>query len=182
MSSPYAMFQTQIPVVYTATNAYNMMVSADYYVEGTSRRDNNISASSDNLYMAPLPEQVAAVMDFLQKNADKLKDELSNGFGSFDYNGGLIASDFVDGHDRNFTAAMKAACDVGGHVDGQYLVVFSRPHHLRMVKFDKVAFFPPADMHRSRSTRGGPDAGAAQTSRGGGAGTWGTMRTLLDTM
>ena len=136
-----------------------MMVSADYYVDGISRKDHHMSASSDNLYMAPRPEQAAAVLDFLEKNADLFQqDKLSDSFGSHDYNGGKNAIDFVHGHDetKNFTAVMKEGRDVGAHIDGQYLVVFSRPHHVRRVKFVEVAFIRPVSLPASAARSRGP--------------------------
>lgn len=179
------MIQTQVPLVYTADSAYNVMVSADYYVDGNPRRDSNISAAGMDLYMAPMPHQAAAVMDFLQKNADKFTEDLSTQFSSFDYNGGRYARDFEQGQHAQFRAEMKEGREVGGHVDAQHLVVYSRPNHVRRVKFVEVAFMRPVlpDNLRSQIGRVRRDQEAGLARRDGAAGgTFGAMHSLLETI
>ena len=177
MSSPYSMMQTQVPVVYTATRAYNMMIGADYYVGVESRTDGNISSAHEDLYMAPMPQQAAAVFDFLMQNAGKFEDNLETFYSA--NSGGHNASSFLEGYNGQFTAVMKEGRELGGHVDAQHLVVYSRPDHVRKVRFSEVAFMRPVVAPRmgradSRDAPGrAPAAGASRLE---------SMKTLLTTL
>jgi hypothetical protein len=155
----YSMGWTQAPVVYTGGTAWSMTVEAGYYDEKKQyQRDGFISAAKDGLYLAPMPGQAAAVLDFLTKNAASLPKNLE-WFASDQVTGhqaGRPVSDFVSGVSQGFEAKFVNEPDlwVRGKPEIRYLVVSSRPGHLRKVKFEEVAFIRPVSTPAARGTLG----------------------------
>ena len=95
------MHEAQVPVVYRGTKAYTIMVSADYYNNDRQIvRDSNYSTSVCRLYMPPLKQQTAAVLNFLQENHglfDSCTGFKLENLGNEHYNGGHMANQFQEG-------------------------------------------------------------------------------------
>jgi len=126
-----------------------MTVDAGYYDEDKKKKpDYNISAARDDLYLVPSPQQTAAVLDFLTRNAGNLKDKKLEYFWTDDVDGYLPVSDFESGWGQGFEARFVNEPDlwVCGKPEIRHLVVSSDPDHLRKVKFEEVAFIHPVTL------------------------------------
>ena len=130
--------------------SYNVMVSADRYVEQTTTglpyakatNDRTISDHVTGLYMTARREQTAAVVDFLNKNADKMASQDLKAINGYDYNGGHNPTDFEHGiSEGGYIARLRTGNYFEHGPDFYYMVVHANgtPQYQRMMQFTEVA-------------------------------------------
>lgn len=151
MSLQASLSQTDMPILIWSGKCYNVMVSADRYIQprgsnpphATQTPDTNFADSVTDLYMAALPEQAAAVVDFLNKNTDKLQyyNFDLTGLRSYQYNGGKYPEDYHHGTSGEYTALIRNGTYFGGHLDEMSIFVYATnsPHYQRKIEFTQVA-------------------------------------------